>query len=708
MKFLYSLSLVGSILFGTTNLSGQNIALNFDGTDDNVQTTYPGIGGQDPRTVEAIIRTSANCDPNNGGKQKVIVDWGTMSTGNRFTLNILWSNALRLEVGGSGISGKKAINDGKWHHVAVTYDPTVKTDQIRLYVDGVLDVTGDLSTLKTSNSKDLIIGERIDGINNFDGDIDEVRVFSNVRSASDIKGDMDKEYCKFPKGLVAYYKLNEGTPTSNNSSNKTAKDYISNKNGTLNNFTLSGSSSNWIKGDTLTGGDTRSDVTAFGCYSYTDINGTVYTSPGKYKTVTTNAAGCDSTITLDLTLGRVYHFTRHTVCDSFVSPLGNVYYSTGFYRDTLFGVTPKGCDSVLIMEVLVNKKQETSETITACDSVEIQKNWYFKDEAIEINDKAYTGCDSTHTIQLKVNYGNTNTIYETHCDRFKSNLGNTYTKSGLYSEKLSKANQFGCDSLIYIDLTINESVAETVPVTSCDSFQSPGNMTYYKTGEYIESYTTAAGCDSVLTYDVTINDTKTAADDIEACDSAQINGIWYTNTGEVNYTSKTASGCDSMVTIQLVVTDVDNGITVTGKTLTADQVGATYQWVDCNNGKNLSGETSSTFNPKYASDFAVDVTVNKCTKRSQCVNVIPAGILYNTVSNKVLVSPNPSKGAFVITSKEGKNIKRIVVTDLLGKKITDAEYNDSSIQLQTELPAGFYLLQIEIDGGVLIQKVKVQ
>jgi hypothetical protein len=102
----------------TNILVAQNAGLHFDGVDDYVMSDIPPIAGNTAKTVEAWIKTTANSDPNNGGVQKVIVEMGTQATGTRFTLNILYSNAIRVEVQGNGINGTTAVNDGQWHHVA--------------------------------------------------------------------------------------------------------------------------------------------------------------------------------------------------------------------------------------------------------------------------------------------------------------------------------------------------------------------------------------------------------------------------------------------------------------------------------------------------------------------------------------------------------------------------------------------------------------
>jgi hypothetical protein len=82
------------------NIFAQNASIKFDGIDDYIQTDVPPIAGGAARTVEAWIKLTSNADPNAGGVQNVIVDMGTMSTGSRFTFNVLFNNAIRLEVQG--------------------------------------------------------------------------------------------------------------------------------------------------------------------------------------------------------------------------------------------------------------------------------------------------------------------------------------------------------------------------------------------------------------------------------------------------------------------------------------------------------------------------------------------------------------------------------------------------------------------------------
>jgi gliding motility-associated-like protein len=93
-------------------------------------------------------------------------------------------------------------------------------------------------------------------------------------------------------------------------------------------------------------------LSASTCKSYT-LNNQVYHESGIYTQVLSNAAGCDSIITLNLTITRVINFKDVTICQ------GQQYFAAGSYQtisgvyaDTLLNVL--GCDSVIVTQLTVN------------------------------------------------------------------------------------------------------------------------------------------------------------------------------------------------------------------------------------------------------------------------------------------------------------------------------------------------------------------
>jgi len=282
-------------------------AIHFDGTDDYISTSGGTITGNNARTVEAWVRTDANCIPgaSSGGKQQVVVDMGTFTNGARYTLNLLWANSVRIEVGGSGLSGTTAINDSAWHHIAAVYDPSSANKKHRVYIDGILEASGNITTSVNTGSGAVVIGRRVDGVNPFEGDIDEVRIWDVALTDGDIFAHFNNEICGSPTNLKVYYTFNQGNANSGNSSNTTLSDQAGTNNGTLNNFSLSGTSSNWTIGEDMN--PNYYDTVAMNvCNGMWSPDSTVFwDSTAIYRHTFTDMNGCDSVISYDLAVNEV-------------------------------------------------------------------------------------------------------------------------------------------------------------------------------------------------------------------------------------------------------------------------------------------------------------------------------------------------------------------------------------------------------------------
>ena len=77
------------------------------------------------------------------------------------------------------------INAG-WNHLALTYDKNAGgTEEMKLYINGAEQTTKDYATQIITNINDIIIG------NNFNGTIDEIRIYNKTLSSSEITDTFD-------------------------------------------------------------------------------------------------------------------------------------------------------------------------------------------------------------------------------------------------------------------------------------------------------------------------------------------------------------------------------------------------------------------------------------------------------------------------------------------------------------------------------------
>ena len=61
---------------------------------------------------------------------------------------------------------------------------------------------------------------------------------------------------------------------------------------------------------------------------------------------------------------------------------------------------------------------------------------------------------------------------------------------------------------------------------------------------------------------------------------------------------------------------------IVGATITANQNGATYQWIDCNNGNTpIAGQTNQSFTATVSGNYSVIVTQNNCSDTSSCYSI---------------------------------------------------------------------------------------
>ena len=88
--------------------------------------------------------------------------------------------------------------------------------------------------------------------------------------------------------------------------------------------------------------------------------------PCVYTFVTTNASGCDSTATLNLTINNSTSSTTDvTECDSYTWN-GTTYDATGVY--TFVTTNASGCDSTATLNLTINNATSSTTDVTACDS----------------------------------------------------------------------------------------------------------------------------------------------------------------------------------------------------------------------------------------------------------------------------------------------------------------------------------------------------
>ena len=376
-------------------------------------------------------------------------------------------------------------------------------------------------------------------------------------------------------------------------------------------------------------------VNAINSYEW---NGTTYTESGDYIKKFTAANGCDSTVTLHLTItSSVTNDITATACDSYTWD-GVTYNTTGDYSKTY--TAESGVDSVVTLHLTILKPNAGTVTISGNDAICQSKsaeltasvdgnngnvtylwNTNETDAYITVKPTATTDYSVTATATLTanevtctataeatftvtVNMPTTSTETVTACESYEWH-DNIYTAS-TNTPTWTTTNAAGCDSIVTLNLTINHSTNGTETVTACDSYEWHGTTYTASTNTPTWTTTNAAGCDSVVTLNLTINHSTTGIEEVTACDSYVWHGNTYTaSTNTPTWTTTNAAGCDSVVTLNLTI----NHSTTSTETVTACE---SYEWHGTTYTESTNTPTYTTTNAAGCdSVVTLNLTINK-------------------------------------------------------------------------------------------------
>lgn len=304
------------------------------------------------------------------------------------------------------------------------------------------------------------------------------------------------------------------------------------------------------------------------CDDWTDPNGNLHVGPvvnSGTEWWVTLPNGCTQTQPAYITITHgdalASSITR-SACDQYEAPDGQIYTASGIYTATI--PTTQGCDSVITIDLTISSNYIANDNVevVACNSyVSALGNIYTSSAVFTEAFTSANGCDSIVTIDLNVIPTTTITTVVFSCEPFESQLsGLVFASSGMYTDTLyHEGGQ--CYSLEITDLTIGNTV-DYVSLSQCSYTLRNGSHTYYDSGTYYDVGPTLAGCDSLLVVDLTSGTTY------GQLFVTEFNGSYTVPSGDETYTVEgiyydtipNTEGCNHILEIYVgfeVVTGID-------------------------------------------------------------------------------------------------------------------------------------------------------
>ncbi len=247
-----------------------------------------------------------------------------------------------------------------------------------------------------------------------------------------------------------------------------------------------------------------------------NFNGALLTTAGIYVDTLLNTGGCDSIINLLLTvISNTTSNNTASICSGESYNFnGSTLTAAGVYADTVLNVV--GCDSVISLSLSVNSNTSSSGAASICTGESYNFNGntltvagVYADTVLNV-----AGCDSIINLQLSIINSTASSSTLKICEGDSVLIGsNIYFNAGTYTDTLLNSNV--CDSIITTTLEVDSvtasitASADTLTATStgivnyqwynCDSsanITGATNQTFVATttGNYAVIITDAQGC----------------------------------------------------------------------------------------------------------------------------------------------------------------------------------------------------------------------
>lgn len=223
---------------------------------------------------------------------------------------------------------------------------------------------------------------------------------------------------------------------------------------------------------------------------------------------------------------------------------------------------------------------------------------------------------------------------------------------GTYPTQTLSNYHYGTPDFLFVVCT--GSTSSNISPTACDSYLSPAGKTYTSTNTYVDTIMNSMGCDSIITINLTVNNSTTDSIAPTVCGSSYIapsgNYTW-TSSGVYTDTLQNASGCDSIITVNLALNPYPtvNIDTLSTDTICVQQTTFTLPAATPSGGTYAGpGVTGTNFNASSAGVGSHMITYTYTDTTTNCANsdtvtiavAACVGIGENTLTN-IEIYPNP-------------------------------------------------------------------
>ena len=249
--------------------------------------------------------------------------------------------------------------------------------------------------------------------------------------------------------------------------------------------------------------------------------------------------------------------------------------------------------------------------------------------------------------------------------------------------------------------------------TACNSYTWIDNNTYTSSNNTATyTLTNVEGCDSVVTLDLTVNNSNTGTDTQTACNSyTWIDSIAYTSSNNIaTHTLTNVEGCDSVVTLDLTINPLPNttAFSTTDTTCLNNNDGVALSGSPSGGTFTGNGVSGVRFYPQNSGIGSFDIIysytdTNGCTGTDTItIVVMECSSLLEQLNISTTLYPNPTGGNFTIEIKGYNGPFKVEIYDLQGRLLETTNKTTVSIKKYSK---GIYVFRVSY--GDIVEEIKV-
>ena len=154
---------------------------------------------------------------------------------------------------------------------------------------------------------------------------------------------------------------------------------------------------------------------------------------------------------------------------------------------------------------------------------------------------------------------------------------------------------------------------------------------------------------------------------------------------------------------------INSAVVQSGISLIAQNISATYQWLNCNTNQLIPGAINQSYTPNVNGNYAALITQCGISDTSDCFSINTVGLDELEMDSEMIMYPNPATSSFTIKLPTNAEAIQVRIFNLLGEMVSNklVHGNDIIIHDISNLSSGSYTVEVKSDSGNWKKKLVV-